>query len=474
MTVEAIKVSHTPLVAATPIRIYKKAVGDTDVEHEIVATVTAPVKAGTGAGTQAKVKVQWTFKADAGNCPKAKNGKDDTSVHFVQQVGFGASGDMKTKAETVTNDAGETKIIFSASAVAGDKFTVIATVLDGAATLVSDQSPTFEVWKLLDYKGLFMMETGAQKGQDVGAICTVAKIQPGYTPCFTEYKMGAVTKIAFKEFISTLDPPTAAQQAANSAVRVVSDGPDTRQVKVRGLVVAADGTVSAGSETVTLNGTTQVTGITKFQRVDDISATADAQRTVTIDEADGAHRAIATLAKSRPSVAASFRFDTDAAVKTKADSWKSDNETKMATDAAALKTSIGHAGHHLVGAAFFHPKNDGRKTKTSFYPAYPAVRIMGYGGGTPVHPDEDWSDVPGFNLDDMSIICLNATSASYQVVVGRHEIGHAADAEPFGVAPADVFHCPQASCLMFFQAQQNAFCTIGTDHSQKRMKGWKR
>ena len=60
-TVTSVVVSHTPVIAATPLRIYKQAPGDAHVDHVVTCTALCPRTTGTGAGTQIPVRVDWTF-----------------------------------------------------------------------------------------------------------------------------------------------------------------------------------------------------------------------------------------------------------------------------------------------------------------------------------------------------------------------------------------------------------------------------
>src|SRR5205823_1111498 len=152
------------------------------------------------------------------------------------------------------------------------------------------------VWKRLDYNGLFRMNDSSGSGVDVGTLCTEANIKPAYLPCFVEYHRGTVRAVAFRRFVSNLINPTAAQLPANGVVRARSDGPDGRVVTIRGLVVAADNTVSAGAESISLNGTTNVVGTTKFQRIDSASLSADPARTVNVEEGSIPNRAIGAIA----------------------------------------------------------------------------------------------------------------------------------------------------------------------------------
>ncbi len=472
VTVTSVKVSHTPVVAATPLRIYKTAVGDVHVDHVITCTALCPKKAGSGAGTQFPVRVDWTFTAPAANAPKANGGKDNTDIHFGLATGFPMSGGGTTTGSTVTNDSGVTQITLRASVTSGDHFTVTARVLrDPADTskgdLGRDHSPNFEVWKKLDYNNLYRMVTGAQKGFDLAARTTVPNVQPAFTPTFTEYTVGPTHEVPYREYITDLVPPTPAQLPLNGTVQMVSDGDDTRVVTIHGLVVAADGSTSTGTEALTLTGATSVAGATKFQKVATVSVAASPARKVTISSSGGA--AIATVAAHHTTASPNFLFDTAAAVQTKAQAWYDANDTQLGTDMAALNTSIGAAGYFMVGAAYYHPKQDGRAAtgKTTFYAGYPSVRITYH--TTSFHPDAEWGGTDGVNQGKMSCLFLNVGGGSYASMVARHEIGHASDHVTYGTGDD---HCPQRTCLMYFSSTQNTFCTINPDHSVHRTEGW--
>ena len=471
VTVTSVHVSHTPVVAATPLRIYKVAVGDAHVDHVITCTALCPRATGSGAGTQYSVRVDWTFTADAANAPLAKGGKDNTSVHFGAAGGHAMGGAGTTTASTTTNDAGETQIKFRASVTSGDKFIVHAKVLidpanPGAGDLGHHDSPNFEVWKRLDYQNLYRMQTGANVGFDLAARATPANIQPAFTPTFTEYSVGAVHPVAYREYITNLVAPTAAQLPANGKVRVRSDGADTRVVTVHGLIVAADGSTSAGTDVLTLAGTGNVTGARNFQKIAQITVPASPDRTLTVETAAGG--AVATVAPRHPSATPNFLFDTAAAVQVKAQAWYDANDAQLGTDMAALNTAIGAAGYFMVGAAYYHPKLDGRATtgRTNYYAGYPTVRITYYSHS--FHPDAQWGNVDGVNQGQMSCLFINVGGGSYASMVARHEIGHASDHVTYGTGD----HCPQSSCLMYAFSTANQFCTVGTDHSVKRTKGW--
>jgi hypothetical protein len=415
--------------------------------------------------------VDWTFVADSGNAPKAKGGKDDSSIHFGAAPGFAMSGGGTTTGSTATNDSGVTQITLRASVTSGDKFTVYAKVLrdpgdTSKGDLGHDHSPMLEVWKRLDYNNLYRMVTGAQKGFDLASRTTVPNIQPGFTPAYTEYTVGAPHEVAYQEYITNLVAPTAAQLPLNDTVGVVSDGDDTRVVTIHGLVVAADGSTSNGSESLTLNGTTSVAGANKFQKITTISVPVSASRKVTITTSAGA--AVATIAAHHGAATPNFLFDTVAAVQTKAQAWYDANQNQLGTDLQTLNTSIGAAGYFMVGAAYYHPKKDGRAStgKTSFYAGYPGIRITYY--RTSFHPDNEWEAVDGVNQGKMSCLFLNVGGGSYASMVARHEIGHASDHVNYG--PGD--HCPQATCLMYNSSTQNTFCTINPDHSVRRTEGW--
>jgi hypothetical protein len=330
-----------------------------------------------------------------------------------------------------------------------------------------DNSPNFEVWKRLDYNNLYRMVTGAQKGFDLAARTTVPNIQPGFTPTFTEYTVGPPHEIPYKEYITDLVPPTAAQLPLNDTVQVTSDGDDTRVVTIHGLVVAADGSTSTGTEALTLTGAMSVAGVSKFQKITTISVAASPARTLTVSSSGGA--AIATVAAHHAAASPNFLFDTAAAVQTKAQAWYDATNTQIDNDMAALNTSIGAAGYFMVGAAYYHPKKDGRAAtgKTTYYAGYPSVRITYYTNS--FHPDGEWGGVDGVNQEKMSCLFLNVGGGSYASMVARHEIGHASD-HVTSYGPGD--HCPQRTCLMYFSSTQNQFCTISPDHSVHRTQGW--
>jgi hypothetical protein len=471
VTVTSVKVSHTPVVAATPVRIYKGSPTDVHVDHLITCAALCPRQPGSGPGTQVPVHVEWTFTPDASNAPKPKGGKDNTDIHFGAAPGHAMSGAGTSTASTVTNDAGETQILFRASVTSGDRFIVHAKVLrdpvnPGAGDLGHDDSPKFEVWKRLDYRNLYRMRTGPSLGFDLAARCTSANIQPAFTPTFTEYSVGAPSTIPYREYITTLVAPTTAQLPLSGAVQVRSDGPDARVVVVQGLVVAPDGSTSPGTEALTLSGPVPVTGTKQFQVIASVAVPPSPSRAVTVETSGGVP--ISTISAHHPGAAPGFRFDSVAAVQIKAQRWYDANDTQLGVDMAALATSIGAPGYCMVGAAYYHPKMDGRPTTglTSYYAGYPTVRLTYY--GTAFHPDAKWGSVDGVNQDKMSCLFLNVSGGSYASMVARHEIGHASDHVSYG--PGD--HCPQRSCLMYAFSSNNQFCTIGSDHSVRRTKGW--
>jgi hypothetical protein len=472
VTVTSVRVSHTPVVAATPLRIYKHAAGDVHVDHVITCTALCPRAAGAGPGTQIPVRVDWTFTPAGSNAPKAKGGKDNTDVHFGAAPGFAVAGPGTTTASTTTNDAGETQVTFRASVTSGDRFTVHAKVLrdpanPGAGDLGHADSPDFEVWKRLDYNNLYRMQSGGNAGFDLAPRCTPANIQPAFTPTFTEYTVGAPHIIAYREYITNLVVPTAAQLPLNGTVRVRSDGPDVRTVTIHGLVVAADGSTSPGVEALVLTGPANVVGARNFQKITSVTvAPPSPARTVTIETGAGA--AVGTIAPHHPATAPNFLFDTVAAVQAKAQAWYDANDAQLGVDMAALNAAIGAAGYFMVGAGYYHPKMDGRPAtgQTSYYAGYPTIRLTYYTHH--FHPDGNWIGVDGVNQDKMSCLFLNVGGGAYASMVARHEIGHASDHVSYG--PGD--HCPQNTCLMFESSQQNQFCTIGADHSVRRTQGW--
>jgi hypothetical protein len=485
--VHDVTVTHTPENAAQPTRIYKAARTDTRTEHVVVARVRLRRINGSGVVTGVPVRIDWSFTAPATNCPKAKGGLDNTDAHFGAAPGHALSGGLNIDAHGTANASGEHHVKLRASVVAGDRFTVHARVLrDPANAAAGDlghaDSPTFEVWKRLQYNGLYRM-VGAQSGVDVGSLASVANIQPAYTPAFTEYTAGAVHNIAWQEYIGNLVAPTAAQLPNKMAVRAQSNGADTRTLTVRGILVAADGTTSLGTDVITLAGAAWVNGTREFQKVVAVTASGpDAARTVTITGAGGSNPAIATLAPGDVFTGAvNVLFDTEASVQTKAQAWVNANYSSWSTGLRTLRTSIGATGHHMVGCGWLHPKYDSRTSTgaTSYYRAYPGVRVDPSGGSTTagsVHPDEsNWTGFDGMNTGTMSCMFLNVLDGhtlgdAYTRGVARHEIGHASDHITFG--PTD--HCPQPAsvCLMNANSTAGDFCTAASDHSQRRARGW--
>ena len=471
--VESITVERTPAQAVNPLRIYKPSAAATDTDQEAKAVVKLRNAAGTGVVTQVPIRVDWTFQDEPANCPLAKGGKDNTSTHFRAAAGHPASGSVLT-ASTTTDVHGESRIVFLASVIGGDKFTVRASVLQapGGTVLAHGDSARFEVWKKLHYTNLFQMQSGGHTGVDVDALCTVAHMQPSYTPAFTEYDKGPAHLVAYREHISTLKLPTAAQLPAKSKVSITSDGPDTRQVTVIGLLVNADGSTHAGQEVLTLNGTTAVHGASDFQKVDRVTLSADPARTVVVDEDGGARRRVSTIASHLVRAAPAFLFDTDANVQTKAQAWVDANENALGTDLRSFDNTLGVANYHLVGCGWYHPKHDGGHTPdTTYYAGYPAVRIAV--GDAPnlehLRPDGQWPSYDGVNQGHLSCLFMNMDAGNTSVVAA-HEIGHSSDHVTYGTGD----HCPQSSatCLMNYESQHLHFCTAGTDNSRKRTWGW--
>ena len=237
-------------------------------------------------------------------------------------------------------------------------------------------------------------------------------------------------------------------------------------IVVGGLVVAADGSTAPGTEALTLLGTNVVMGTKRFQRVVSVTVPPSPGRSVFVETSVGLP--ICAVRAHQAAAAPNFLFDTLAAVQSKAQSWYDANDTQLGVDMAALASSVGAPGYCMVGAAYCHPKMDGRPTtgSTSYYAGYPAVRLTYY--GTAFHPDAKWGSVDGVNQDKMSCLFLNVSGGSYASMVARHEIGHASDHVSYG--PGD--HCPQKSCLMYAFSANNQFCTKTKEHSVRRTMGW--
>jgi len=475
VVVASVQVTYTPAAAATSLRIYKPAVGAAHTDQELLATVRLRKSDGTAVVTAVPIRVDWSFHAEAANAAKAKGGKDNTDAHFTAAPLHPANGGLLIDANTITNGTGESRIIFRASVTSGDMFTVRASVLraPGGAALGHGDSARLEVWKRLHYTSLYRMQTGADSGVDVDTLCVVANVQPAYTPAFTEYDKGAANPIAYNEFVSALVVPLAAQLPNKSTVRVRSDGPDIRAVTIHGLVVAANGTTSLGTEVITLNGTTNVTGATEFQRVDRATVAADPARTVTVEEGTGAHRAIGSIAPHHGNANFHFLFDTAANVHTNAQAWADANQVQWPTDLQALNTTIGAPSFHMVGCGWLHPKHAGaHSVRTTYYTAYNAAVTIAIRGQN-FHPDDPWNNWDGMNMGQMSCLFRNmldshGLASAYAIGVARHEIGHSSDHVQYGAGD----HCPQSTCLMYATSTQGMFCTIGADHSLHRTMGW--
>ena len=294
------------------------------------------------------VRVEWTFTADAGNAPKAKGGTDSTDIHFGAAPGHATSGAGTSRATTITDDSGQTQVLFRASVTSGDRFIVHAKVLrdagnPAAGELGHDDSPKFEVWKRLDYRNLYRMKTGADLGFDLASHCTAPNIQPAFTPTYTEYSVGAPTAIPYREYITPLVAPTTAQLPLSGKVQIRSDGPDSRVVVVTGLVVAADGSTSPGTESLTLAGATTVIGTKSFQKILGVAVPPSPSRIVSVEASGGLP--VCVIGAHQAAAAPNFLFDTIAAVQRKAQSWYDANDTQLGVDMAALASSIGAPGY---------------------------------------------------------------------------------------------------------------------------------
>lgn len=102
--------------------------------------------------------------------------------------------------------------------------------------------------------------------------------------------------------IDTTIRPAFTQMTANAQIAVVSDGADTRQITITGR--KPDG--SLVSETLTLNGTTEVLSTLTYERLlRAVLATTDAARTVTIRQGAGG-ATLATIPPGEKGVTATF------------------------------------------------------------------------------------------------------------------------------------------------------------------------
>ena len=138
--------------------------------------------------------------------------------------------------------------------------------------------------------------------------------------------------------ISTTTRPTLVQLTANSAVDIVSDGADTRNVTITG----RDSTGAIVQETHALNGTTLVAGTQVFERVlSAVIASTSGTRTITLTQ----HSSSATIGTIGPNettrhIAFQQSFST-ASIKNYYEKhfWKNNNGSLTLTVAAVKLTA---------------------------------------------------------------------------------------------------------------------------------------
>ena len=132
--------------------------------------------------------------------------------------------------------------------------------------------------------------------------------------------------------------------------------------------------------------------------------------------------------------------DTQPVIDAKAQAWFNRNSTHYSLALVNLANLIGAPAHSIVGAQYYHPKLDGNpdtgnpinpatRNPFNYYP--PATRINVANANNPPDmkdPDGEWRAVQGVTTSgDVAFIFLNITSHNRNVIVGRHEVGHASD-----------------------------------------------
>lgn len=500
--VHSLAVTDAPPDAAHPERLMRPAAGsgaphDGDPFVELTARVQLKRTNNTGTVAPVRVGVDWTFDAPSGangNCPGSpNNGKARTDRHFAAAAGFGTTPGGNEYAWNYTNDRGESKVIFRASQVAGDKFTLIARVLQDpvgrtGAVLKTTRSRRYEVWRQFTYANLFQIPGGV----DVGPVCTEANIQPPFTPAFTKYNRTGtprqVTNATLTgDHLALLLPPTGdSELPRTSRVRARSAGALTRSftITVRGKVrtTGASGEATGtrdDAETLALNATTtQADGTKQWHYVSEITLSPAAESTITIEQLDGsAGNQVAMFSRGSTRSDVASGMDTND-VSVLAQAWADRNWDRINANVRALESATS-TDYCLVGGKALHPKHDGRAGnypaggRTSFYAGYD-IDVQPVRGGPRYHPDAPWYNYLGWNDRKISVIFAQAGSA-LRVTVAQHEIAHGSDHHHFGNAASGARrdHCNQDACLMAQNAGHGPFCTHGTDHSRKRLMGWK-
>lgn len=139
--------------------------------------------------------------------------------------------------------------------------------------------------------------------------------------------------------IDTVARPLDQQLTANDTIDVVSDGADTRDVVITGR--ADDGTVV--SETLTLSGTTTVTGTQTFERILTISlSAADTARTVTVSDTDAGDGTLHTFNPNETDAYIHFRRSSSESTQTtryEKDFWKNTNGSTALQSATITLTA---------------------------------------------------------------------------------------------------------------------------------------
>jgi len=230
-TVEVESIGLTPSGSES---LVKPTTAATEVDREIEALVKIKKKDGTGIETEIPVTIAWSFEdpddtaTNAGidsngatggdNGPLANGGKRGAGSTLWKAVtGFTttiAANGQTADSETNTSgaDKGKTKITFSASALGGDNYILVAQCKDAGGTVLKEKkSGTWSVRKTVAYPNVYNMAGGL----DAGAVMAVANIDPAFSgDGYTDYSLGAVHAVPVAnspQFVTPLLVPNATE-----------------------------------------------------------------------------------------------------------------------------------------------------------------------------------------------------------------------------------------------------------------------
>jgi len=178
--------------------------------------------------------------------------------------------------------------------------------------------------------------------------------------------------------------PEYTELTANSVIAIVSDGADTRQVTITGRLA----TGAVDTETLTLNGTTEVVGAKTFERIQKVvAASTSGTRTVTVKQGSGG----ATKGTIPPNEKGFYRQFNNSASATGAVTryeksfWKNAHGSLTLTQAQVTLTTDG-SNRIRIGLA---PSNDDSATITNRKTTPSSVTFV---------DDNVAQDVPGTTL----------------------------------------------------------------------------